>query len=86
MAGQGGLPGYAIRRAVLSKPDREGGVPRFGTPHPARDYPSAPSVDLRHDGGKLHCGRRHRQMERESESEREQYLNRMGRTRHSVCV
>lgn len=32
------------------------GVPEFGTPHPARDYPSAPSVDLKHDRGNCAVG------------------------------
>lgn len=52
-------------------------MPEFGTPHPARDYPSAPSVDLKHDRGNCAVGDV-RDRWKESESGRGHYLNRRG--------
>lgn len=49
-------------------------MPEFGTPHPARDYPSAPSVDLKHDRG--NCAARDvRDRWKESESGIGHHLN-----------
>lgn len=49
-------------------------MPEFGTPHPARDYPPAPSVDLKHDRG--NCAARDvRDRWKESESGRGHYLS-----------
>lgn len=44
------------REGRLSQTNREGGVPEFGMPLPARDYPSAPTVDLKHDRGNCAVG------------------------------
>lgn len=63
-------------------------MPEFGTPHPARDYPSAPSVDLRHDRGNCAVGDV-RDRWKESESGRGHYFNKGGwwrGTHHSVSV
>lgn len=60
-------------------------MPEFGTAHPARDYPSAPSVDLKHDRGNCAVGDV-RDRWKKSESGRGHYLNREGGTHHSVSV
>lgn len=54
-------------------------MPEFGTAHPARDYPSAPSVDLKHDRGNCAVGDV-RDRWKESELGRGHYLNRGGGT------
>lgn len=63
--GQGGLSWLHVKEGHFCQINREGGVPEFGTLHPARDYPSAPSVDLKHDRGNCAVGDV-RDMERES--------------------
>lgn len=71
-------------KEVFSQTIREGGVPEFGTPHPARDYPSAPSVDLKHDRGNCAVGDV-RDRWKESETGRGHYLNRGGHSPFSLC-
>ena len=60
-------------------------MPEFGTPHPARDYPSAPSVDLKHDRGNCAVGDV-RDRWKESESGRGHYLNRGGHSLFRLCL
>lgn len=71
-------------KEVFCQTIREGGVPEFGTPHPARDYPSAPSVDLKHDRGNCAVGDV-RDRWKESETGRGHYLNRGGHSPFSLC-
>lgn len=54
--GQGGLSWLHVKEGHFCQINREGGVPEFGTLHPARDYPSAPSVDFKHDRGNCAVG------------------------------
>jgi len=55
-----GVTGWVARlhakEGGFSQTNREGGVPEFGTLLPARDYPSAPSVDFKHDRGNCTVG------------------------------
>lgn len=80
--GQDGLPSYTL----FCQTNSEGGVPELGMPHPARDYPSAPSVDLKHDWGNCAVGDV-KDRWKESKVGRGHHLNRGGWSAHySVSV
>lgn len=72
IGGQGGflVTCRAGTRLFFCQNNREGGAQEFGTPSSARDFPLSSLRGLEARQGKLRCGRRQRQMEREGVGER----------------